>query len=167
MKKFVAIILFLIPFVLFSQNKATSPYEYFSERNLFIDSSSNPFLYYKIYDWIGARYKYSGNTQQGIDCSGFVSEIYKNVYCTELSGGSRDIFKLTKPVNKTSLQEGDLLFFKIKKGNISHVGVYLGNNKFAHATTKIGVTISDLDEPYYKKYFYKGGRLVQQNTSNQ
>jgi murein DD-endopeptidase / murein LD-carboxypeptidase len=167
MKKFVATILFLIPAVLFSQNKYDSPDHYFSERNLFIDSSSNPFLYYKIFDWLGTRYKYSGKTENGIDCSGFVSEIYKNVYCTELSGGSRDIFKLTQPVNKTSLQEGDLLFFKIKKGNISHVGVYLGNNKFVHATTRIGVTVSDLDEPYYKKYFYKGGRLVQQNTINQ
>ena len=51
--------------------------------------------------------------------------------------------------------EGDILFFKIKKGQISHVGVYLGNNTFAHASVHSGVIISDLDEDYYKKYFFK------------
>jgi lipoprotein Spr len=54
---------------------------------------------------------------------------------------------------------GDLVFFKIKKNRISHVGVYLGNNKFAHSAVKGGVRIDSLDTPYYKKTFYKGGRL--------
>ena len=53
-----------------------------------------------------------------------------------------------------------ILFFKIRKGQISHVGIYLGNNKFAHASVKTGVIISSLDEPYYKKYFYKGGEVI-------
>jgi lipoprotein Spr len=86
--------------------------------------------------------------------------MYKDVYCIQLSGGSRDIYPLVIPVEKSDLQEGDILFFKIKKGQISHVGVYLGNNKFAHAAVNGGVIVSDLDEDYYKRYFYKGGRMM-------
>ncbi len=64
-----------------------------------------------------------------------------------------------QPLEKPDLKEGDFVFIKIRKGQISHVGIYLGNNKFAHASVKTGVIISDLDEPYYKKYFYRGGRI--------
>ena len=51
------------------------------------------------------------------------------------------------------------MFFKIESDKVSHIGVYLQNNKFVHASTKKGIHIDDLDEPYYKKYFYKGGRI--------
>jgi murein DD-endopeptidase / murein LD-carboxypeptidase len=61
------------------------------------------------------------------------------------------------------MKEGDLVFFKIKKNIISHVGIYLGNGKFAHASMHSGIIVSDLDEPYYKKYFYKATRVIQQN----
>lgn len=133
--------------------------QFFLSKNLPVDSAKTPYLYYQVYDWLGTKYKYAGNSKKGIDCSGFVSEMYRDVYCIQLSGGSKDIFPLVTPVERTDLQEGDILFFKIKKGQISHVGVYLGNNKFAHASVKAGVIISDLDEDYYKRYFYKGGRL--------
>ena len=133
--------------------------QFYANNQLVPDSACSPQLYYNDYDWIGTRYKYSGSTKKGIDCSGFVSEMYKNAYCIDLAGGSRDIWQTVKPIEKTDLQEGDILFFKIKKGQISHVGVYLGNNKFAHASVHSGVIISDLDEDYYKKYFYKGGRI--------
>ncbi len=124
------------------------------------DSAYSPYLYYQVYDWLGTRYKYSGNSKNGIDCSGFVGEIYKNTYCVDLGRSSGNIWSQVKPVNKEELKEGDLLFFKIRKNQISHVGLYLGNNKFAHASIHEGVTVSDLDDTYYKKYFYKGGRLA-------
>lgn len=136
---------------------------YYLAQNLRIDSAATPFLYYNIYAWLGTAYKYSGDNKKGIDCSGFVSRMYSDVYCIALSGGSRDIFPRVQPVEKNELREGDLLFFKIRKGQISHVGVYLGNNKFAHATVRSGVIISDLDEEYYKRYFYKGGRIASAN----
>ena len=167
MKNRIAIILFCFPLLLFSQTKKVkekalpkpSFESYFSNYYLQPDSSCNPYLYNQIYNWIGTRYKYSGRTRKGIDCSGFVTEMYKDAYCVNLSGGSRDIWTCVKPVEKDNLQEGDLLFFKIRKGQISHVGIYLGNDKFAHATVNSGVTISDLNEEYYKKYFFKGGRI--------
>ena len=123
------------------------------------DSACSPYLYYQVYDWLGTRYKYSGNSKKGIDCSGFVSEMYRNTYCIDLNGSSGSIYTQVKPIDKEQLQEGDLLFFKIRRNQISHVGVYLGNNKFAHASVHSGVVVSDLDEQYYKKYFYKGGRF--------
>lgn len=124
-----------------------------------IDSVQNPVLFYTTCDWLGTRYRYAGNSKKGIDCSGFSQVLYKEAFCIEMGGGSRDMWTLVTPVSKDSLQEGDLLFFKIKKGRISHVGVYLGKQKMAHASVKSGVIISDLGEPYYKKYYFSGGRL--------
>lgn len=137
-------------------------HDYYTRFKLSPDSAETPSLYYSVYDWVGTRYKYAGETKKGIDCSGFVTRMYEDAYCINLSGGSRDIFTTVKPVEKCDLKEGDMVFFKIKKGQISHVGIYLGNNKFAHASVQSGVIISDLDEDYYKKCFYKGGRLPQQ-----
>jgi lipoprotein Spr len=171
MKLHITIIVLLLPFLISAQTKQAkhkskrvqkqSIEQFYTSYKLIPDSAHNPYLYYQIYDWIGTRYKYSGKTKKGIDCSAFVNELYKNVYCIDLSGSSSDLWSLVKPVEKTDLQEGDILFFKIKKGRISHVGLYLGNNKFAHASVHSGVIISDLDEAYYKKYFYKGGRVIQ------
>lgn len=133
---------------------------FYATHCLMPDSACSPYLYYQVYDWLGTRYKYSGNSKKGIDCSGFVSEMYKNTYCIDLNGSSGSIYTQVKPVEKCELREGDILFFKIRRNQISHVGVYLGNNKFAHASVHSGVIVSDLDEQYYKRYFYKGGRLL-------
>jgi lipoprotein Spr len=140
--------------------KKASVKDYFGNYQLVPDSACSPYLYYKVYEWAGTRYRYAGKTKKGIDCSGFVRRLYEDAYCITLSGGSKDIWPLVQPVDKECLAEGDILFFKIRRGQISHVGVYLGNNKFAHASVHSGVVISDLDEDYYKKYFYKGGRLL-------
>ena len=114
---------------------------------------------------MGTPYRYSGDSKNGIDCSGLVCEMYKSAYQKILTGSAKDIYEKTDPVKKEDLKEGDLVFFKIKKGRISHVGIYLGSKKFAHASTQRGVIISDLDEPYYKKYYYKGGRLKDININ--
>ncbi|MDQ3048077.1 MAG: NlpC/P60 family protein [Bacteroidota bacterium] len=132
---------------------------YFAAYDLHADSACTPYLFHKVYEWKGTRYKYAGKTKKGIDCSGFVSELYRQAYCIELHGGSKDLWPLVHPVEREELREGDILFFKIRKGQISHVGVYLGNNKFAHASVHSGVIISGLEEDYYKKYFFKGGRM--------
>ena len=126
--------------------------------NLFgysIDTICNEKLFETINEWLGTRYCYAGDSKKGIDCSGFVNELYKKAFNVALEGSSADLFKQVKPLKKTQLREGDLVFFKIRKKRISHVGIYLGQNKFAHASVKAGVTIDDLDEPYYKKYFYR------------
>lgn len=115
-------------------------------------------LYTFIDEWYGTPYKYGGKSKKGADCSGFTSVLYKEVYGKEVSGSSASIFTQCKPLSKKELQEGDLVFFRIDSKTISHVGVYLQNNKFVHATTKAGVMINDLNEEYYKKYFGGAGR---------
>ena len=88
-----------------------------------------------------------------------MSEMYRQVYCMEISGSSTTLFAECDTIPRAELKEGDILFFKIKKGRVSHVAIYLGHNKFAHASVHGGVMIDDLDEPYYHKYFYRGGRI--------
>ena len=116
-------------------------------------------LYSFIDEWYGVPYKYGGKNKNGIDCSNFTSVLFSNVYSKEIIGPSASIFNMCKVISKSNLEEGDLVFFKIEGDNISHIGIYLQNNKFVHATTKKGVMIDDLDEAYYKKYFYKAGRI--------
>ncbi|OFZ00922.1 MAG: hypothetical protein A3K10_02245 [Bacteroidetes bacterium RIFCSPLOWO2_12_FULL_31_6] len=116
-------------------------------------------LYSFIDEWYGVPYKYGGKNKSGIDCSNFTSTLYSNTYGKSISGSSSSIFEQCKVISKSNLEEGDLVFFKIDGDKISHIGVYLQNNKFVHATTKKGVMINDLDELYYKKYFYKAGRI--------
>ncbi|HMT29831.1 MAG TPA: C40 family peptidase [Bacteroidia bacterium] len=116
-------------------------------------------LYNSIEKWLGTPYRYAGKSIEGIDCSSFVNKIYETAYCYLLTGNSADLFKKVTLLPKDKLQEGDLVFFKINRKSISHVGVYLGGDKFAHASRSKGVIISDLNHPYYKKYFVKGGRV--------
>ena len=134
--------------------------QYFSQvMGIAVDATSNLKLYKFIYEWIGTPYRFGGNTKKGIDCSAFAKTIYEKVFNTNILRNSRDIFSMVDPLAKDELKEGDLVFFKIKSRSISHVGVYLGDNRFAHSSSG-GVKISNLNEPYYSRYFYKGGRIL-------
>lgn len=119
----------------------------------------NVALYALIDSWYGTIYKYGGCSKEGVDCSNFAGIIYQEIYKKSLTGSSASLFNQCKVIQKEDLKEGDLLFFKIENNTISHIGVYLQNNKFVHATTKKGVMINDLNEVYYKKYFFKAGRF--------
>lgn len=115
-------------------------------------------LYRFIDEWYGTPYKSGGKTKSGIDCSGFASVLYTQVYQKTISGPCTAIWNQCSSVSEKDLQEGDLVFFKINSDKVSHIGVYLKNRRFVHASTHKGVIINSLDEEYYKKYFYKGGR---------
>jgi len=134
--------------------------EYFSQiMGVALSTTSNVKLFQFVYDWVGTPYHFGGDSRKGIDCSGFTKELYGKVFNLTIKRNSRDIFSMVSPVRKDELQEGDLVFFKIHSRSISHVGIYLGNNKFAHASSR-GVAINSLDDGYYSRYFYKGGRLL-------
>lgn len=120
----------------------------------------NPSWYESIYHWLGTPYRYAGKSLKGIDCSNFVNEVYKSVFGFIAGGNSAEQFARTLRVNKAELKEGDLVFFKINKNRISHVGIYLGNDRFAHSSRSKGVIVSNLKHPYYKTRFAGAGRLV-------
>lgn len=123
------------------------------------DSSYNPEILWLSCEWVGVPYAYGFCSKNGTDCSGFAQYLYKNVYQKEMVHSSAGMYQQCVPVKKDDLKHGDLLFFKIYKNRISHVGVFLGSGYFIHASTQKGVIISHLDEPYYKRTYYSGGRV--------
>lgn len=116
-------------------------------------------LYDFINDWWGAPYRYGGDSRDGIDCSAFTQALYAVVFgLSTIPRTAQEQYNESKKLKKKApLKEGDLVFFRIRSRHISHVGVYLQNNKFVHASLSSGVTISDLDDPYWKRYFVCGG----------
>ena len=120
-------------------------------------------LYKEIEKWIGTPYKYGGNDKNGVDCSGFVNQIYKAVYGIKLERNSSAIYYTNcRKIKKSQLKEGDLVFFctSNKKRGINHVGIYLSDNKFAHASSSRGVIINSMDKPYYVRNFICAGRVI-------
>ena len=122
-------------------------------------SDDNMALYEAVNSWLGVPYKYGGSDRNGIDCSAFVGTIYKEVYGVTLNRTANDMLRDVKLIAKSQLKEGDLVFFTNSKGKVSHVGIYLKEGLFAHASTSNGVSVSRLDNKYWEKHFYKGGRV--------
>jgi lipoprotein Spr len=121
-------------------------------------------LYTACSSWIGVKYRYGGNTKNGVDCSGFVSAIYKQVYGTGLERNSANILrKNCTAIRKNNLREGDLVFFKTTgSGNRNiptHVGIYLKNGRFIHVASSRGVVVNSLSEAYYVRTWITGGRV--------
>lgn len=115
-------------------------------------------LYSQYNDWQGVRYQSGGLTRAGIDCSGFVHITFKSKLGFSLPRTSEMQARLGNEVKKDELRVGDLIFFRT--GKISnHVGIYLEKNRFLHASQKKGVTISSLDNAYWKSSYWKSVRL--------
>lgn len=105
-------------------------------------------------EWIGIPYKYGGMSNSGVDCSGFSSLVYIHVYNKTIPRTAHDQFIHGIKSRRESLQKGDLVFFRLSGGrDIDHVGIYLGDNQFVHATKSAGVTISNLSDDIYMDYF--------------
>jgi len=108
--------------------------------------------------FLGVPYKLGGSTLKGIDCSAFVRKIYE-IFNIELPRTTREQFSIGKKIGKEQLEEGDLVFFR-RRGNSSHVGIYIGDNQFVHASSyNRQVKIDYLDAPYYSKRFLRGVRV--------
>lgn len=117
-------------------------------------------------DWYGVRYRYGGTTKSGIDCSAFVQAIYLSAFAVSLPRTAREQYRQSRIISATEMKTGDLVFFNTT-GGISHVGIYLQNNKFVHASTSYGVTISDMFDPYYLKRFIGIGRIERPEAKSQ
>jgi lipoprotein Spr len=138
---------------------AGSQFRYSILLNTEVEYLSNKVLYDTISAWWGAPYRIGGMTKKGVDCSGFVQALLGGVYELPLPRTASEQKAMCSDIRKEELTEGDLVFFNTR-GGVSHVGVYLHNNKFVHASTSGGVTISDLAEPYWEKRFIGAGRPV-------
>lgn len=131
------------------------------EMGIRLPKNANLMLFDTIDTWLGTPYQYAGNCTKGIDCSGFVTILFNRVYGKNIGArNSADIYQQLEPINKDEIKEGDLVFFGSTKRRISHVGLYLGDSNFVHASSSRGVIISNLDEPYYKKRFAGAGRWM-------
>jgi len=111
-----------------------------------------------INEWFHIPYKWGGTTKKGIDCSAFIQRIYNSVYNINIPRTCQEQYKRCVKISKDSLDIGDLVFFKIGK-NKWHVGIYLIEKQFAHVSVSQGVTISDLDNKYWRKYYFSSGKI--------
>jgi cell wall-associated NlpC family hydrolase len=111
--------------------------------------------------YIGVSYHYSQSNENGFDCSGYVKYVYGN-FGYSLPRSSFDQYKQSRHVKPVEAQPGDLVFFVTRGKKISHVGIYLGNNQFIHSPSKgKSVSISNLDELYYKKHLAGFGTYLE------
>ena len=134
-------------------------YKYAMMMDVDIESLSNLSLFGFIDEWFGTRYRLGGTTKKGIDCSALTGALLLAVYGFSVPRTAKQQYNVTDHIEKEDLKEGDLVFFNTH-GGVSHVGVYLENNYFLHASTH-GVTISSLDDSYYSKRFICGGRVTE------
>lgn len=123
-------------------------------------------LYSMAADWLGVRYKWGGNTRkEGVDCSGFTKVVYDALFDKDIERSSNTLsqnvpVKITTPAK---LKPGDMVFFATSKRHkkINHVGVYLKDGYFVHASSAKGkVMVSTLLEGFYKKAWRMGGRML-------
>lgn len=112
------------------------------------------------HDWKGTRYRLGGTSRSGIDCSAFMQITFRDLFGIQLPRTTSEQAQKGTKVAKSELQTGDLVFFKTGRGpNGKHVGVYVKNGQFLHASTKGGVIYSDMNSPYWSKTFWQARRL--------
>jgi probable lipoprotein NlpC len=109
--------------------------------------------------WRGTRHKMGGSGSTGIDCSGFVKAIYREAFNIDLPRTTKAQVKLGKPISFTQLQPGDLVFFK-PPTYARHVGIFLSQSKFVHASKSQGVIVSKIDADYWGKYYWTARRIL-------
>jgi cell wall-associated NlpC family hydrolase len=103
-----------------------------------------------------------GTTKKGVDCSGFVRAVYRNAFHVDLPRTTAGQIRVGIPVSRHALRPGDLVFFS-PPGYPRHVGIYLDNNRFLHASKSTGVTMSAIEGGYWAPYFRTARRILPSN----
>ena len=149
-----------------SLNEATLVDKYATILGVDDTQVNNIDLIEEIDDWYGTPYRYGGSSKNGIDCSAFSRTLFNDVYNTALPRTAEEQYDYCDHIKKGQLKQGDLVFFHTTGGGrITHVGVYLQNGKFVHASTSSGVMISDMDESYWRKAYRAAGRIPKDNVT--
>lgn len=115
-------------------------------------------LIYEAYSWVGTPYVYGGHSLAGTDCSGYVMEVFRRALDFSFPRSTTEQSEACNNIRRKDLQPGDLVFFhNLRHGAVSHVGIYIGDGRFLHASTSRGVMESSLDEEYFDRRFSHGG----------
>jgi len=109
--------------------------------------------------WQGTPYKWGGNSTRGVDCSGLVTQVYKNKFDLSLPRTSETQVTQGFRVSRNKLKVGDLVFFKTGR-TTRHLGIYVGDNKFMHASSSRGVIITSLNNSYWKPKYWQARRVI-------
>lgn len=143
-------------------------FKYALKLDLPVEELSNFQLLKFIDDWYGVKYRYGGDSKSGIDCSAFTRRLLNEVFCIYVGRVVPDQFQSGREIHRSELRMGDLVFFHTsnRRSNLSHVGFYLGNNRFVHATVSKGVMIDNLDNPYYRNAYRKSVRPFSFESGN-
>jgi len=108
--------------------------------------------------WKGTPHRMGGNTKKGVDCSGFVHQIYKRALNMKVPRSTKLFMSAGIRIKEKELKPGDIVTFRPPTFP-RHVGIYVGDNKFIHASKSKGVTMTDLNNSYWKKCYYSSRRL--------
>ncbi|WP_074398524.1 MULTISPECIES: NlpC/P60 family protein [unclassified Halomonas] len=108
-------------------------------------------------EWVGTPYRLGGTSQRGIDCSALVRNIFRDTFELDLPRSTRGQIHEGRSIDRQSLRAGDLVFFR-PPGAYDHVGIYVGDGHFLHASTSKGVIISSLDNSYWNRYYWQSRR---------
>jgi len=119
-------------------------------------------FYAEVATWLGTPYRHGGTSKRGVDCSGFVCGVYRDLGIASLNRSADGIYRNNvRKISKAGLRTGDLVFFRHgSRGPMSHVGIYLKDGWFIHASSSRGVVIDNLEKEYFRKNFQKGGRII-------
>lgn len=140
---------------------------YYAEKlGIELDKEYDAALLKEVIGWLGTPYVYGGKDKTGTDCSGFIMQVYKEVYGITTARSANGIYEECIKVKREKLKQGELVFFKINTEKIGHVGIFLQDSYFIHASSSKGVMVSSLDLEYWTKYFVSGGRLTKNTTTN-
>jgi len=142
------------------ENYSALQFKFAILENASVEELDNPKLLSFMDYWYGTPYHYGGTSKDGVDCSAFAFLLMSSVYGANLPRTSKEQYETCHHIRRDELQEGDLVFFHTlgKRKAVTHVGVYLRNNKFVHASVS-GVMISDMSDGYYDQRFVGAGRV--------
>ncbi len=133
-------------------------FKYAQLMDMDIEDITNFTMFHFVEDWLKTKYRFGGTTKAGIDCSAFSGLLLATVRGIKLPRTARQQYAASKKIRRDETQEGDLVFFNTR-GGVSHVGVYLANDYFVHASSTEGVTISNLNDAYYSRRYIGSGRV--------
>ncbi len=117
-------------------------------------------LYEQYQQWQGVPYRAGGESRRGVDCSAFMQLTFREQFAMQLPRDTDSQAHIGRAISSRQLRPGDLVFFNIGRST-RHVGVMVEKNKFLHASSSKGVMISDLNQPYWQRYYWQARRLSQ------